>query len=242
MRRSRLFLLLLLMLALMPVFARLSSANLSLRIDETQTQVKLRESQSEVTLAVANPSGQELTTHVICELLDTQDNVRASIERDETILSGTTLLKLPLATSFSNANQNEVLWYRLRYSVTPVFEGAGFDAAQGIISLSEITPGMFNLRVASPSHLAEATSYTARVRATHPINSKPVGGVSLKAEIELISSASDDGKEATIKTTATTDADGYATLVFKLPRKLEARGYAQLRVYGELDAFTQETY
>ena len=243
MPRSRMFLLLLLVcLALMPVFARLSSANLSLRIDETLTKVSLHDGQSEITLAVENPSAQEFTARVSCELLDPQDRVRASAERDALIGRGTDLLKISLTPSLTGANKEEpenLLWYRLRYRVAPVTaENSAIEATQGVISLSGITPSFFELRVSAPNYMAEGASYTARVRATHPLLSNPVGGVSLKAEIEL-DTAGNNEAAAPVTTTGTTDADGYATLVFHLPREIKAKN-AQLKIYGQLDDFTQE--
>jgi hypothetical protein len=217
---------------------RLSSANLALTVDEATTRVDLHEGQSNVSLAIQNPSAQEFAAHVRCELLDPQDKVRASIERDEWIKSGAAMLHLSLSPSFKGANQEELekfLWYRLRYSVTPVSDGSAPVApAEGFISLSQITPSFFELRVIASSLASSGANYTARVRATHPVLLHPVGGVSVVAKMDF-----ETEDAAIITATGTTDADGYAALNFTLPREVRSEE-AELKLFARLDDFTQE--
>ncbi|MBV9959198.1 MAG: hypothetical protein JO360_12295, partial [Acidobacteria bacterium] len=233
MRRSQLFLLLF-CLALMPFAVRLSSANVSLSIDQATTKATLRDGQSEVWLSISNPSPRDFKAHVRCELLDPQDKVRASIERDEWITSGTAQLRLQLAPLLTGENAEELerfLWYRLRYSITPA---EGLAPIEGIISISEITPSFFQLRVFAPSSGGFSTSYTARVLAVHPISTQPVAGVGVHAELKF-----DESEGGTLTATGTTGADGYAELTFSLPRKL-TESDAELSITAVLDDFKQQ--
>lgn len=233
MRRSQLFLLLF-CLSLIPFAARLSSGNVSLSIDQETTKVSLRDGQSEVWLSVANPSARDFNAHVRCELVDPQDKVRASIERDEWLARGTAQLKLPLAPLFTGENAEELnrfLWYRLRYRITPT---EGLAPIEGIISLSEITPSFFQLRVFAPTYTGSNTSYTARVLAVHPIFARPVAGVGVRARLKF-----DESEDGAVTATGTTGADGYAELTFSLPGKLKA-SRAELKINAVLDDFTQE--
>lgn len=237
MRRSQLFLILF-CLGLTLFCAGHSSANLSLSVDEATTRVDLHGGQSEVSLAIQNPSAQEFAARIRCELLDPQDKVRASIERDEWIKSGTAMAHLSLSPLFTGENQETLetlLWYRLRYSVTPVSaESAPVSQAEGIISLSQITPGFFELRVSAPNLTSGGANYTARVRAMHPVLLHPVGGVSVVAKMNF-----ETGDAAPITATGTTGADGYATLNFTLPREVTS-DEAELKISARLDDFTQE--
>ncbi len=234
--KSLSLILILLCLAATLAFARLSSASVALRVDEAATRMALRGGQGEVSLAVENPSAQGFVARVACELLDTEDRVRASLERDEWITPGGASISLKLAPALDLANQEELkkfLWYRLRYRVIPhQSSGAFVGPAEGIVSLSEITPDFFELRVSTPYYARAGASYHARVRAVHPISAHAVAGVNVSASITF------DEDSATVKASGVTGQDGYAKVVFDLPRKVGSNG-AELEISAQLGDFTR---
>ncbi len=235
MRRSQLFLLLLCLTISLSFCARLTSANVALSIDEAATRMGLRNGHSEVSLAVRNPTNQEYAAHITCELLDTMGRVRASIGRVELIRRGTEIIRLPLAPPLTGANEETLqnfLWHRLRYRVVPV-AGAPVGSIEGIISLSEITPDFFELRVSAPPYGREGANYHARVYAAHPISGRAVGGVNLAAEIKF------DSDVAPVTAAGVTGADGYAAFEFSLPRKVKTND-ARLKISGSLGDFNME--
>lgn len=223
------------------LLAQLSSASDALRVDEAATRILLEESATKISLALINPSGREFAAHVRLELLDPQGALRASGESDETIKGGASalVLKLPLQIHLlDKGERNAVLWYRLRYRISP--QASARDATppiEGIVSLSEITPDIFELRVTAPAHAREGTRYHARVLAVHPVSSRPVPGVKVEAEIVFHVGA----KSTALKAEGVTSADGYASLDFDLPNQVSDDNELELRVTGSRDAFVLET-
>ncbi len=226
----------LLCLTAMLSFARLSSAGVALRVDEAATRMTLRGGLGEVSLAVENPSAQSFAAKVVCELLDTEDSVRASSEREEWIRPGGASLRIALAPSLTGDNEallEKFLWYRLRYRITPLSAAsAPVGPIEGVISLSEITPDFFDLRVSAPYYARESMLYRARVRAVHPISQQPVARVNVTAEIRF-----DKGEP--LKSTGITGPDGYAAIAFNLPHKITS-DEADLKIKARLGDFDRE--
>ena len=69
---------------------------------------------------------------------------------------------IPVSLS-ERANINELLWYRLRYTIV-----SSRNPAKGIVSLSEIIPELFALRVSASQQIFAGMNYVAHVRAFHP--------------------------------------------------------------------------
>src|SRR5207253_10770404 len=153
------------------------------------TRIEIGEPQALEMLAVENISGGKLATRIKLELVDPDNKVRAENEARETLPPGVTKVRLPLAFNFNKlqeSNRSESLWYRLRYAV--IADGAVDDhatGAEGVISLSEIMPDLFGLRVSAARRAREGMRYRMRVQATHPITQLPVRGVQLAGEIDL---------------------------------------------------------
>ena len=216
-----------------------SAATGGLRVDEAKTRMLLREDL--VHLAVENTAGREVAARVRLELLDPVNNVLASAESDETIRSGSTTLVLPLRLLPPKAGgnavgANQVLWYRLRYRVSPdTSADRAINMVENIIALSEITPDIFELQVAAPERAREGTLCRLHVRATHPVSSRPVGDVSVAGEIKF----EEEQRNAVLKATGRTDAEGYATLDFNLPRRIKD-GSGEIKVFGTLGDLMQE--
>jgi hypothetical protein len=195
-----------------------------------------------VHLAVENTAGREVAAHVRLELLDPANNVLASAESDETIPLGSTTLVMPLRllppkAGVTMAGADQVLWYRLRYRVSPnTSTDRAINTVESIIALSEITPDIFDLQVAAPEHAREGTLCRLHVRAVHPVSSRPVRDVSVAGEIKF----EDEQKGGMLKATGRTDAEGYATLDFNLPRHIKDES-GDIKITGTLGDLMQET-
>src|SRR6185369_6033517 len=108
--------------------------------------------------------------------------------------TGRNTLTIPIAVSLNGkaaTDTRELLWYRLRYSVSPA-RTSEFAPVRGVVSLSEITPDIFALRVASSRKAQEGSAFRVRVQAVHPLTSKGVGGVTLNAEMKFDGDDRDD--------------------------------------------------
>jgi len=204
------------LLTLVPV----SRAGLTLRVNESATRVLFEEQGTRVLLSVDNSLGRRVDAHVKLELIDTDGSVRAVAESDAQIKPGANTVTLPLGLWLSGksaTDTREVLWYRLRYRVTPT-TATQFDAFSGVISLSQITPDIFAVHVAAPDKVQEGAAYRLRVRASQPMTSLPVPEVKLDVEIKFDGYDQDD---IVLKQSARTDANGFATLDFQIPRTVE---------------------
>src|SRR6266550_1309584 len=106
------------LLTLVPV----SSASLTLVVNESATRVLFEEQGTRVLLSLENSLGRRVDAHVKLELIDTDGSVRALAESDAQIKPGASTVTLPIGLWLSGksaTDTREVLWYRLRYSVTP---------------------------------------------------------------------------------------------------------------------------
>jgi len=161
------------------LFVQLTSARGALRVNEAAIRFLLRDEESQVALVVQNPSGKTLNAIVQLELLDPDGNVKAATRPVLRIGAGSQklLINLPLKIGkLSVREQDELLWYRLCYHLAPA-ESVDLEAADGLISLSEITPDLFEIRVASSHNVREGMRYRATVRAQHPLTRRPARGV-----------------------------------------------------------------
>jgi hypothetical protein len=198
-----------------------SLASGSLRVNEAATKIRLDGERVEVSLAMGNEVAREIAAHIKLELVDTGNRVCASAERDQVIHPGQSHLPIALMFSISQQSRKEqarILWYRLRYHITPQPSSSrAFSAVEGTISLSEATPDLFTLHAAVLEYAREGTRYRAMVRATHPISSRPASGVSIEAEVLFDDTHARPG----LKASGVTDSDGYVSLEFDLPRDIE---------------------
>jgi hypothetical protein len=238
-RRSWVILLLLCLFNVSLFFSQLTTASAGLRVDEAATRFLLEEKQTGASLVIENSAGREVQTRVRVELLDPQGHIQASAERDEIIKAGTAALFIPLSFEFSNLKETErtqFLWYRLRYLVTPkVSQHTAEQRSAGIISLSNITPGIFEVRIIASEYAREGARYTARLRAAHPITGHAVEGVRVEAQVKI---EEDEKQPVILKSNGITDADGYATLDFDLPRGIKTDG-AEIKVTAQRGQFFQ---
>src|ERR1043166_4654878 len=168
--------------------AHLSSASSALRVDESRIRGSPDGSQTRVTLAVENGTGWPFTARVRLELLDPRDKVRASASSDVQVRRGANTFAVPLELPYSGlteSEQKEFPWYRLRYRVAPATDAGGVAALEGVVSLSEAMPDLFELRVVSPRKARGGSTLRARVRTANPATGRPVRGVSVTGELQL---------------------------------------------------------
>jgi hypothetical protein len=209
----------------------------SLRVDEAATRISLAEGQSKISLAVENNTSGSAPVHIKLELLDPHDKVVARTRRRETLRPGANRVAafMPVSNSARHGDDfKQLLWHRLRYEITPADTDHAAPFAnsphQGIISLSEITPDLFELDVAAADKAGAGHLYRVRVRATHPLTSRPVRGVEVTAEVVLDESG-DEGKSGALKLSGATGRDGYVTLDFNLPARIETNE-GEIKVSG----------
>ncbi|HEX6732754.1 MAG TPA: MG2 domain-containing protein, partial [Pyrinomonadaceae bacterium] len=194
---------------------QLTRARGEFKVNETTTRILLNDKLAGVMLAVENATGETLNASIQLELLDPRNKSRASTSQTQSISAGSQKLNLALPFSFSNLNEkekSEFLWYRLHYRVSES-GSTGNTITEGIVSLSEITPDLFELRVATSGLAREAGRYYARVKATHPITGQPASDVRIDGEITL----EDDNGNTKLRASKTTDSKGLAALDFVIP-------------------------
>jgi hypothetical protein len=217
---SRKWLLFLFCLVILLTLVPPSRAGLTLRINESATRVLFAEQGTSVVLAVDSALKESVSVRIELEFVDPDGGVWAPVTRVEQVKPGANKLAIPINLWLSGkaaTDTRQLLWYRLRYRVTPL-GAAEFDQINGVISLSEITPDIFAVQVASSARAQEGSAYRLRVRAAHPLTSDAVAGVNIEAEIKFDGNDRDD---VGLKQTARTDANGFATLDFQIPRDIE---------------------
>lgn len=223
------------------LLSQLSSASTSLRVNEAGTKVLLEDKQTNVSLAIENPTGQAFPAHVRLEVLNPKSQVVALSESDETIRRGNVALVIPLPlqlTGLSESERNEMLWYRLRYQITPLSSSVAESngRVEGIVSLSEITPDIFQLSVTAPEKAREGTRYRAQIRTIHPVTSRPIKGVQVQAKIDF----DGDNRLEDMTVSGVTDSNGYTSLDFDLPRKIDDEEHVELDVVARRGILVEE--
>ena len=241
---SRRWLLSLLCLSVLIVsLAPLTRARGELKVIEARTRFLLEKEPAEVLLAVENSTGETLHGKIEIKILDPQDRVISQVTSVHSIGTGdqTLPLTLPLYFSKLKAEDRRFLWHRLQYRVSK--EGQAGSISEGIISISEITPDLFELRVGTPEFAREGRNYKARVLASHPVTHKPAANVLIDAELSLIE---DDDKNTKLHNSKTTDANGYVVLEFAMPKRFPQFPHTihpaggELKVVGRRGAFVVE--
>jgi hypothetical protein len=214
---SRKWLLFLFCLLLLPLLAPLSRAGLTLRVNESAITVSFQHRQVEVALAVENSLGAVVDQKIHIELIDPENRIRANADQVRSIGRGSQTLRFMLPYDISELpekDRRQLLWYRLHYRLTTT-QTPFTASAEGIVSLSEITPDFFEVRVAATEMAHEAMRYQARVQTTHPLTKKPAPGVRIDAVLTL--ETDDQGGGVKIAASGTTDSRGYSILLFDLP-------------------------
>jgi hypothetical protein len=220
-------------------FVSASHAQTSVRVKEGSARIQFVSGSAVIDLPAENQTPDTITAHIHLELLDPSGKIRAHSEQDASLPPGVTKLSgtLPLAATLINkVDRNNLLWYRLRYTITQNGSANSLPSPlTGILSVGEATRGIFELHVATPEFVRESGHYALRVRAIHPVTGRPVTGVAAQASFDV---NSDDDKPLLTKTAAT-DRRGFATLPFTLPQAIET-SEVDVTVTGKLGDYSTE--
>ena len=216
---------------------QLTRAGGDVSVNESRTIFRLHTDRAEVLFAVENTTGETRNVAVKLELLDTQNSVLSETTGTQAVAPGSQTLRFnlpPIAADLNRYNRRDLLWYRLRYRMV---EGvrSSISIHHGTISLSEISPDIFDIRVATSEMAREGGRYRARVQATHPLTRHPAAGVNISGEISF-----DDSNGVKPKATATTGKDGYAILSFVLPQQFVDSNNGEIHVVGTRDGIIAE--
>jgi hypothetical protein len=207
-----------------------ATATPTLHVNESKIRLLLDGKRTRVSFELDNATGRSFDAAFLVELLDPKDGVRASAAFRGLVRRGRSTVVVPAPFPYSEMRPDErraFPLYRLRYRVTPDASAAGAaSSAEGVVSVSEVTPDLFELRVVSSKQARPGGLYRARVRAANPSTQRGVRDVAVEGEMKF-----DNGsKPVVLKARAVTDDDGYARLEFNLPRKTEDDGDAELNV------------
>src|ERR1041385_4905116 len=217
MRRT--WLLFLICLLLPATIAQLTRASVTIRIDDSAIRVLFDEKGTRVLLPIEVGPGQTLSARIKIELLNSEGTAVVIVQRDHQLTVGRNELTIPIGSWVTGkpGDAQELLWYRLRYQVMPTAPSQ-FDKVSSVLSLSQITPDIFALNVASSQTAHEGAPYRLRVSTAHPLTKKPVGGVSIEAEMNFDGY---DRPDIVLKKSAVSDVTGFATLEFQIPAAVE---------------------
>lgn len=210
---------------------QLTRAGGDLRVTESRTKFVLHKDRAEVLLAVENTTGETRDASVTLEVIDTHNNVLDETTGTQSVAPGSQTLRFslpPVVTDVTKFNRRDLVWYRLRYRLVEVVRPS-MAINKGVISLSEIMPDLFEIRVATADLARAGGRYRARVQAVHPFTHQPAAGVQIKGEIVF------DNYDGKPTASATTDKEGYAWLEMVLPPNLALTSSGDLRVVGTRD-------
>ena len=218
---------------------QITSARFEVSVDEAATRISFRELAPEVTLVVKNGSSESIRAAVRIELLEPNNTVHGTTERKVELKSGnqTVPFTLPAKTfDLTPDEDDEILWYRLHYRVTPESSNSSNQTIEGFISLSEITPDLFELRILAPKSALPGKPFTARVRAAHPVSRRPFKNVEVKG---LITLTDDKDHDVSLTSSSITDPEGIAELTFNIPTNVDSdEDEFDLNIEGRLGLVT----
>lgn len=189
-----------------------ANAQVFLKVNESETKANFENNQLLTNLAIEN-SANAVNAKVKLEILDAQDNVLTFSETAQTVRRGKQNLQIPL-TFNSNADTNELLWKRLRYTISPENSAASIS---NIVSLSEIMPEVFELQISAPEKIFAGMNLRAHVLALHPFTKKPIKNVEISGDLELELDTDSDEDKLVVKAKGKTNDEGFASLDFKIP-------------------------
>ncbi len=205
----------LLCLSVVPLLlVSLTLANGALTVDEDNITVRFDRDSTAIVLPINN--GSSVTPCILrLELLNPDDHIITSAEQRITIQRGKQRVSSNLAFSPSSLKaqaRRSLLWFRLHYQV---INCADKSLTDGIVSLSQITRDLFDIRVGMPLLAREDMRYRVRVQAVHPVTLKPANNVNLDGILTLET----DVNDLQLHASGITDSKGYAVLTFDLPSR-----------------------
>ena len=181
------------------------------RVDEAATKVLILKDHLNAALVFENPN-RALAAHVKLEIIAADDRVITTVEAEQRVGRGRQTISQKIPFDYA-AHAADYLWYRLRYTIAPD-DATRQKSFGGIVSLSEISPEMFEIQASAVENIHAGMNYPVRVRAFQPVTRAPSANVGISGEIAL---ETDDGDVLPLKLSAVTDRDGEALLEFVIP-------------------------
>jgi hypothetical protein len=188
-----------------------------LRVNESITKLSFKDKSTTLSLPIENLSNSSLSVLINIEFLDPKNSIHADIKINRTIKPGMQTIIVPISLQSSNfeiPDTKEFLWYRMRYRIST--DNQLTLPAEGIVSISEITPDLFILEGYGDRFINTDMRYHARIRAVHPITRRPVKDVKVEA---LLRFGLEEDKQAT-NASGTTDSNGYITFSMEVPQNI----------------------
>lgn len=198
---------------------------------ESDSSLFFRDKAAELTLVI-DSNGKPGNVKIDLELLDAASVVRASASPTVRLKSGRHVYKavVPVGDLLKNAG-DDIAWYRLRYKAGDTL---------GIISISELLKGDFELRVAAFERLVPGQMFRTRVRTLHPLTKRPVKRVAVDGELKLELDTDADEDELKIKARGSTNGDGLLVLDFKIPENAKLDGDGDLIIRANKGGIVRE--
>jgi hypothetical protein len=203
-------------LALLAACTPLKAA--SIGVNERATRLKLADGRSLLSLAVSNDTGIEQNASIEIKLLTPKGEIKALATAKPTVLVGLTNISIPIPFAIARmkaAAAKEIAFYRIQYLLTP--EDHALKPVSGIMALGGIAPDVFALQVAGSELFGGGLHYRVLVRAVNPAMEQGVGGAHIRGKLAFPGHAN-----SPLLAEGTTDAQGYATLVFSSPVDVQA--------------------
>jgi hypothetical protein len=218
--------------------AHLASASGALGFDESKIRIFLDAGRTRVRLQAANGTGRDFGARLRVELLAPDDAVSSSSETFVRVRRGTNSFEVPLDLRYAGlpeSDRHEFPWFRLRYRLAADDAGPAAEAAGGVVSVSEVTPDLFELRVVTSRRARAGSPLTARVRTANPATQRPAKGVAVEGALTF-----EGDTKTVLRASGVTDGDGLVSLDFGLPRAVDDDAEAELKVTARRGAFEQE--
>lgn len=201
------------MFALALVFFTFAFASDDLSISERAIRLRFDEGATVAVLPLTNASHQQLPLDVVVELFDPDGEIYATGNEKLEARPGANIAAVALEPSLDEldpAARARMVLYRLRYRVRPLSQAADVEPVAGIVSISEITPDLFELELMHSSVVGAGRVLRATAVATHPITEKPVRDVRVEGRVSI-------GDDELARAEGRTDDGGLAILDMRLP-------------------------
>lgn len=197
-------------------------------IDESQIRATLENRDLHIELPVSNWM-KASTVRIRLEVLDPLDKVLAFSEKGHPLRRGDQVVKMVLECG-TNVDTDLMLWNRVRYSVwidgTPT-------VVSDIVALSEIMPELFELKVTAPEFVYAGMNARTHVLAIHPYSKEPIRNVSIVGTVGLELDTDEDEDELKIVAVGKTNAEGFATLDFRIPEAAKLGWGGDIEIEGK---------
>jgi len=183
----------------------------SVRVDEHESKVSLRDSDYEISLVLsASREFQQATVKL--EILDPGAAPVAANSLSVTLHSGSNKLKTTIPLTQRQKKSQDLMWYRLLCSINENGQELGRDILPLLDSVQD-----FALHVSAPYSVPPGKKFFVRVHTNNPVVSKPVGGVTVKVAVEAA-----DKSSMIVTATGTTASNGYTVVPLTVPENVQA--------------------